>query len=72
VGINGVVLFPWRLTWSGRVQALTGTAENLKENGRLILRASGKTMMRVFELMRLDTVPNLDTAKGQTPEDERT
>jgi anti-sigma B factor antagonist len=57
---------------SAGVQALITTAENLKERGRLILRAPGKTVMRVFELMRLDTVPNMDIATGRMPEDERT
>ena len=51
------------------VQALIKTAEDLRERGRLILQAPGKTVRKVFELMRLDTVPNLQV---DVPEDERT
>ena len=51
------------------VQTLIKAAEDLKERGRLILQAPGNTVRRVFELMRLDTVPNLQV---DVPEDERT
>lgn len=54
------------------VQALIKAAEDLQEDGRLILQAPGKTVRKVFELMRLDTVPNMAIAREQMPEDERT
>jgi anti-anti-sigma factor len=54
------------------VQVLIKAAEDLQEHGRLILQAPGKTVWKVFELMRLDTVPNVQVAKGEMPEEERT
>lgn len=51
------------------IQALIKAAEDLEKRGRLILQAPGKTVQKVFELMRLDTVPNLQV---DVPEDERT
>jgi len=57
---------------SAGIQALIRAADNLKDRGRLILRAPGKTVMRVFDLVRLDTAPNMQISTEETPEDERT
>jgi anti-anti-sigma factor len=54
------------------VQALIKAAEDLQEDGRLILQAPGKIVRKVFELMRLDTVPNVQVTRGEMPEEERT
>lgn len=51
------------------IQALIKAAEDLQERGRLILLAPGKTVRKVFELMRLETVPNVQV---DVPEDEWT
>jgi anti-anti-sigma factor len=50
------------------IQALIKTAENLRDHGRLILYAPGKTVRRVFELMRLDTAPNVEISEGPMPD----
>lgn len=52
------------------VQALIHTAENLHERGRLILRSPGKNVLRVFDLMRMDTAPNVQISEGDLPEGE--
>lgn len=57
---------------SAGIQALIRAADNLKDRGRLILRAPGKTVMRVFDLVRLDTAPNMQISTELMPEDERT
>ncbi|HZA26655.1 MAG TPA: STAS domain-containing protein [Actinomycetota bacterium] len=53
------------------IQALIKAAENLQEEARLILHAPGKTVLRVFDLMRMDTVPRVEISTGM-PDDERT
>jgi anti-anti-sigma factor len=52
------------------VQALIRAAENLHERGRLILRSPGKNVLRVFDLMRIDTAPNVQISQGHMPEGE--
>ena len=49
------------------VQALIKAAENLHERGRLILRSPGKNVLRVFDLMRMDTAPNVQISEGDLP-----
>jgi anti-anti-sigma factor len=52
------------------VQALIRAAENLHERGRLILRSPGKNVLRVFDLMRIDTAPNVQISQRDLPEGE--
>ena len=55
---------------SSGIQALIQAADKLDNRGRLILRAPGKTVMRVFELVRLETAPNIEIRPGDTPQSE--
>jgi anti-anti-sigma factor len=47
------------------IQAIIHAAQKLDDRGRLILRAPGRTVMRVFELVRLDTAPNIVITAGE-------
>jgi anti-anti-sigma factor len=47
---------------SAGVRALIKAADSLQGRGRLIIRSPGETLQRVFQLMRLDTVPNVEIA----------
>lgn len=55
---------------SSGVQALIKAAENLHERGRLILRSPGKNVLRVFDLMRIDTAPNVQVSHRDLLEGE--
>lgn len=57
---------------SSGIQALIQAADKLSDQGRLILRAPGKTVMRVFELVRLETAPNIEITPVEMPEGEST
>jgi anti-anti-sigma factor len=52
------------------IQALIKAAETLHERGRLILRAPGKNVLKVFDLMRMDTAPNVQISGRDLPEGE--
>lgn len=48
---------------SSGVRVLIRTADRLGKRGRVILRMPSPTVSRVFDLMRLDTVPNIEVQK---------
>lgn len=52
---------------SSGVRALIRAAEALQSKGRLILRSPAPPVKRVLDLMRLDTVPNMEIVHTDEP-----
>jgi anti-anti-sigma factor len=50
---------------SAGVRALIKAADSLQGRGRLIIRSPGEPLKRVFQLMRLDTVPNVEISRDE-------
>ncbi|HEX9891999.1 MAG TPA: STAS domain-containing protein [Actinomycetota bacterium] len=48
---------------SSGVRVLLRTADRLADRGRVILRTPSPAVARVFDLMRLETVPNIEVQK---------
>ena len=48
---------------SSGVRAFIRAADRVGNGGRIVLRSPSGPVLRVFELMRLDTVPNIEIHK---------
>ncbi|HZA61119.1 MAG TPA: STAS domain-containing protein [Actinomycetota bacterium] len=48
---------------SSGVRAIIVAADRINGNGRIVLRSPGNAVQRVLDLMRLDTVPNVEVER---------
>jgi anti-anti-sigma factor len=63
IGTNGAVILDLaELSFidSSGVRAIIRAADQVGESGRIVLRSPMPPVKRVFDLMRLDTIPNIE------------